>query len=125
MPAYDEAEIPPAPIASVTWASPAAPDRKAETRALIDSGAAVTVAPPDVFLALGVKSIGWLEATGYQGEAERHQVFEVSLEIEGHLLPLLRVAEAEVDEAIIGRDVLNRFILTLNGPALTFDLSAP
>jgi hypothetical protein len=29
----------------------------------------------------------------------------------------------DLDHAILGRDVLNRFCLTLNGPDLTLDLS--
>jgi hypothetical protein len=35
----------------------------------------------------------------------------------------LKVVATDFDFAVVGRDVLNRFYMLLNGPELTFDLS--
>jgi hypothetical protein len=39
--------------------------------------------------------------------------------------PFVEVVAAPIPYAILGRDVLNHFILTLNGKGLTFELQDP
>ena len=74
-------------------------------------------------LALLPQSHAWMH--GYDATFSRRPVYYVALTLEGvHLAPIRCVATARSD-VLLGRNVLNRFIITLDGTNLTFTMRAP
>jgi hypothetical protein len=49
----------------------------------------------------------------------------VRLTVEGFDLPVVRCVTASRANVLLGRNVLNRFIITLDGKNLTFELKDP
>ena len=99
MPAYDTSFHPPAPVVDVTVAHPVAGTRGRALRAKLDCGADGTYA--------------W------------RPVFYVRMRVEAFDLAVVRCVAADRTTVLVGRNVLNRFILILNGKQLTFDLQDP
>jgi len=52
-------------------------------------------------------------------------LYYIAMEIAGYNIPLVEVTAVQRSDVLLGRDVLNQFILTLDGKALTFDLRDP
>jgi predicted aspartyl protease len=120
MPAYNESLFsPPAPVASAAL-------RNTETGTtrgvllLIDSGADVTLLPRPAVEALGIQSSGTYELMGFDGstsfaDAVRADLLFLNKTFKGQFL----LVNQEV--GILGRDVLNRVALLLDGPHLTWE----
>lgn len=88
--------------------------------ALVDSGAEATILPLDVLLAAGVEPVGRARLRWGHGPSIAYDVYLAILEIGPHQLPGVRVlADQRFSEAVLGRDVLNQLVVTLNGPGLT------
>jgi hypothetical protein len=51
--------------------------------------------------------------------------YSVTFEVEEYVVQDVEVAASPRRDILLGRDVLNRFILTLDGKSLTFDLKDP
>jgi predicted aspartyl protease len=92
-------------------------------RALIDSGADLSVVPRATLEALALPQVSTTRIQGVTGVAESTSVHAAAFEIAGST-ELVEVV-AFGDEAILGRDLLNRFVLELDGPGETLTISAP
>jgi len=120
---YDEVLFsPPAPAISIEVRSPAfAMDSYAEhILALIDTGAYGTAIPWSVIERLNLQKVDEAEVKGYdQRDYQLKPVFSAHISIQ-HLKPLIiRAIPIESDDyAIIGRDIINKWQLDLNGPGL-------
>lgn len=115
---------PPAPIVSTEWRSPASPDARNPERlpALIDSGADGCVIPQNLIAILGLCQVDEIMAGGYDDEEEdlvQKPVYSVHLTIPP-LEPLVIevIPKDSGDYAIIGRNIINDWLLTLDGPKL-------
>jgi len=62
---------------------------------------------------------------GYDGTYSRRPVYYVRLTVEGFDLPAGRCVAADRANVLLGRNVLNRFIVTLDGKNLTFEFQDP
>jgi len=120
MPAYNEGLFsPPAPVVSATLRNP----ETGTTRGvllLIDSGADVTLLPRSAVDALGIQGSGTYELMGFDGatsfaDAVRADLLFLNKTFKGQFL----LVNQEV--GILGRDVLNRVALLLDGPHLTWE----
>jgi predicted aspartyl protease len=93
--------------------------------ALVDSGADGTLVPVDLLDEIGARLVGAARIKGILGDSQVADIYLVSLRIGPHLLSTLRVvAAAEGDEIILGRNVLNQLVVTLNGLASAVEISA-
>jgi len=114
---------PPAPAINVELRSPAFPLNHYAERilALIDTGADGTVIPWSSIERLNLQQVDQAEVKGYdQKDFSLLPVFSVHLTIPGLDSLIVRVVPKESDDyAIIGRDVINKWLLKLNGPALS------
>ena len=97
----------------------------AVVRALVDSGAEATVLPLDVLAEVSAEQVGRARLRWGNAPGQPYDVYLVVLEIGPYRLPGVRVlADRRFGEAVIGRDVLNQLVVTLNGPGLTVEIAA-
>ncbi len=81
--------------------------------ALVDSGADITVVPEGLVQVLGLPPVSEVMICGVAGTA-RVPVYAAELEAVG----TRRIVEVVVGvDMLLGRDVLNRWVVTLDGPA--------
>ena len=122
---YDSDFSPPAPVLEITVYHPKTADLKTKVRAQLDPGSDISVLPESAADAIGLLRDGELEIESYDGLMARVPLCVVKLEVAGEMLPPMSVVVMPRSLAILGRDVLNNFILTLNGKDLTFELKDP
>jgi hypothetical protein len=125
VPAYDSSLNPPGPVADVVVMHPVKASRRHALRGKMDSGADTTVIPERVVTALGLAAHGHTWTRGFDGTYKRRLVFYVRMRVEGFDVPSVRCVAADRRTVLLGRNVLNRFIIVLNGKNLTFDLQDP
>lgn len=89
--------------------------------ALVDSGADATVIPIRFLDQIGATPVrrAWLRSA--TGERHSIQLYEVYLQIGTYGQYCVVVGDTFSDEAAVGRDILNRYIVKLDGPAITVE----
>jgi hypothetical protein len=102
-------------VADVTVAHPVSALRRRTVRAKLDGGADTTVIPERVVRQLGLTPRGHAWTRGFDGTYSRRPVFYVRMRLEGFDLPSVRCVAADRTTALVGRNVLNRFILIMDG----------
>jgi hypothetical protein len=118
---------PPAPALSAEWRSPAAtsePNPKL-LPALIDTGADCSTLPQILIESLRLQQVSEEWVRGYDDEKPvQKPVYSVHLTVTP-LTPILVpvIPNDSADHAIIGRDVINTWLITLNGPKLKAQVS--
>jgi aspartyl protease len=122
VPAFDRSFIPPAPVADVLIAHPVSNATSRPLRGKLDTGADLTVIPETLVAVLALVGRAHVWARGYDGTYSQRPVYYVRLTLEGHDLPAVRCIAADRTNVLLGRNVLNRFIITLDGKNLRFDL---
>ncbi len=125
MPVYDTGFHPPAPVADVTVAHPVTGLGSGTLRGKLDTGADVTVIPTRLVALLQITPKGHSWTRGYDGTYARRLVYYVRMSVEGFELPTVRCIATDRTDVLLGRNVLNRFLITLDGKNLVFDLQDP
>jgi len=114
---YDRAYFPAFPVLDFTI-SATMDGRQQMMSGLIDSGSDITQIPLPVLQAIGARDVDdrWVrDASGLRVPVT---IYVVQLQIGSSALPSVEVVgRTGSSETIIGRDVLNQFIVTLNGLA--------
>ncbi len=123
MPAYDTAHNPPAPVADVTVTHPVTGAERGALRGKLDTGADVTVIPDKLVTQLSLTPKGNIWTRGYDGSYSQRPVYYVRLTIEGFSVTSARCIATARADVLLGRNVLNRFFITLDGKRQTFALS--
>ena len=83
--------------------------------ALLDTGADMTAIPSSLVNELELKKIDEIIVTDYQDNFLRTSIFVIRVML-GELLDLnIRVITSDLDYVHIGRDIMNKWILYLNG----------
>ncbi len=84
--------------------------------AIVDSGADATQIPLPVLRQLQARQglTGWLREAA--GGRYRVNLYKVALQIAEHRPFFVDVVGTQQDDVIVGRDVLNQFMVTLNAP---------
>ncbi len=122
MPAYDRSFTPPAAVADVSLSHPIADLTSGPLRGKLDSGADISVIPERWITPLGLSPRASVWARSYDGSYSQRAVYYVRFTIEGHELPAVRCLAANRDGILVGRNVLNRFVISLDGKRLRFTL---
>jgi hypothetical protein len=127
MTTYNQAFFdPPAPAASVTLRSRESGEAVDDVVMLIDSGADVTLIPRASAQRLNVESVEneLYELTGFDGSRSYAPVIQLQLVFLNRIFSG-RFLLIDQEWGILGRDVLNRVGLILDGPALTWSEAPP
>ncbi len=91
--------------------------------ALLDSGADGTFVPHHLLKQIGAERSSWVIIRTHFEQVQRLPTYVVDVQVNDILLPgVFVVAHTTNDEIIVGRNVLNKLSLFLDGPALTTDL---
>ena len=123
--AYDTSSQPPAPFIEFEVVSPQDSTQRRLAQGLLDTGAEVSVLPVELLTALQIPKASDLSVESWDGSPTLVNTYLVTLEVADAHLDSIEVVAALMPYAILGRDVLNHFILTLNGKDLTFELQDP
>ena len=113
---YSSDYDPPVPVCSVTITSATAAGT-VQLQAIVDTGADATIIPIHYLRQIGARPAFEAGLRSHWGERRMVFVYLVDLKIELHTLPsVFVVGDDQGDETILGRDVLNKLVVTLDGP---------
>ncbi len=121
---YDTTIKPPAAFVQVTLFDPIT-GLSVQKPGKLDTGASITVLPESVVTTLRLKAVSEGFVTGFDGKGSLCPLYYIAVEIAGYDIPIIEVTSAQRSDVLLGRDILNQFILTLDGKALTFYLRDP
>ena len=115
---YSTRYYPPAPVMEMLIRDVERAKPKLSVIGLIDSGSDVTMIPIDVLEAIKAQFIEKRQIRGVSGFSYSVDTYFVTVHIGPHTIYAIEVVALERgDETLIGRDVLNHLIVTLNGLA--------
>ena len=117
---YNNEIVPPIPDLEIALGLPQATETLGPFCAIVDSGADATLIPTETLKHLGVQA--WDEAIlrGPWGEGRRIYTYLVDVHIYGQVFPGIEVVGDDEGETIVlGRNLLNKLILLLDGPDTT------
>lgn len=117
---YDASYSPPAPVIAAEISSLLHPRRQRTAPALLDTGADITAIPAEFAQPLNLYPIGRLQLEGVSGKLIPSLIYAVRFQVGGLAIPRLEVVLTPFEFAVLGRDVLNRFYIRLDGPELQF-----
>ena len=120
---YDLSHSPPIPVLRLSLSAPAEAPRLGPVTAIVDTGADGTLIPSDYLEAIEAIGSGEAILHGLLGETRAVQLFEVDIHLDSRILPgVIAVADDYGHDVVLGRNVLNRLILLLDGPGRQTDL---
>lgn len=113
---YSSAYFPPAPILDVVFVAQPNGKRTDAVAGFVDTGADASIVPLYLLDQIGARYVTEHRVRSYFGEARKVHSYLVDVVIDDITLPGIEVVGDTVDETLIGRDVLNRLRLVLDGP---------
>lgn len=121
---YSRDFAPPAPVVGIMLTTMATDAKVGPITALVDTGADATVVPIECLDRIKAPMTIEMWARGKWGGRKRVNLFLVDVHIGENVLPHVQVVGDEAgDEVILGRDVLNKLKLLLDGPAAVAHVS--
>jgi predicted aspartyl protease len=110
---YDLEQLPPAPVLPIRLSAPLG-EPSVLLVALIDTGADMTVVPRALARRLRLPVVGAVSVRGVAGSRSKCAVHAAAVEVDGHreIIEVLGLGK----EALAGRNLLNQWILNLDGP---------
>ncbi len=113
---YDDAYDPAAPVCQINL-SVAATGSSVSLPAIIDTGADATIVPLEYLRQIGARRVFEASLRSQWGERRRVYLYLIDLRLGELMLPgAYVVGDDRGDEVVLGRDVLNRLRLLLDGP---------
>jgi predicted aspartyl protease len=115
---------PPMPVVEVTLKNPVTEKEVSVEEALVDSGADGTIAPLRLLKQIQARRVDTVNMRPMRGPVYRVDIYEVELRIGSFRVPKAQVvADPQNEEMILGRNVLNQFVVTLNGLASMVEIT--
>jgi predicted aspartyl protease len=114
---YDFSLFPPAPQLEIRLIAQPHGEAYGPIPALVDTGADATIIPIAVVRQLRAGAVTLKVVRGYTGGRRAVRTYLVDIEVGPFTVPGVEiVGDDAVDELLLGRDVLNRLRLLLDGP---------
>ncbi len=115
---YSSEYFPPAPVVEIIIRPTAGGGTEVSLPAFVDSGADGTMLPIDALTTVGARYIETRRMRGVTGHTLTVDMYLVTVQVGAYVLPGIEaIAVTGEAEAILGRDVLNQFVISLNGLA--------
>ena len=115
---YSTEYLPAAPVMEIRLGAPGTEPSLGFLEALVDTGADATIVPIAHLRQIKAKKIDQATLHSQWGERRAVALYAVALEINQYRFDAIRVVGDEIgDEVILGRNLLNRLRLLLDGPA--------
>jgi predicted aspartyl protease len=116
---YDSAYFPPAPMIELAFSSATIGRMTPGLRAFVDSGADATLVPRSLLEEIQATFADDAYLRSQWGERRRVRLYVVDVKIGDWVLPgVTVVGDDRSSELIVGRDVLNRLRILLDGPTM-------
>ncbi|NJO84209.1 MAG: hypothetical protein HC828_16425 [Blastochloris sp.] len=119
---YDLSFQPPVPALYIEAISPSTSVRR-NILAKLDTGADETIIPEDLAADLNLLLRGQSLTFAFDNSTQLYLSYTIDLLITGHNFIDLEVTAAPITYILLGRDVLNEFVITLDGPQRMFTIS--
>jgi hypothetical protein len=117
---YNYEVAPPIPDLEIALGLPQATETVGPFRAIVDSGADAALIPIAMLKQLGAQAWDEVMLRGPWGERRRIYTYIVDVHIYGRVFPGIEVVGDTLGETIVlGRTLLNKLILLLDGPDTT------
>lgn len=121
--AYNTRYVPPAPHLEIRLAVPDEAFRMAPLTVLVDTGADATIIPLRYIEPFGAQIDNRKYLRSQWGERRIVDVYLLDVQVGDLRLPLIEiVADERGTEAILGRSVLNRLTMVLDGPQQVLEI---
>jgi predicted aspartyl protease len=112
------------PVVEAILQNPVTEEGVTIERVLVDSGADGTIVPLRFLKEIHARRVDTVNMRPLRGPVYRVDVYEVELRIGSFRVPKAQVvADPQNEGMILGRNVLNQFIVTLNGLASVVEIS--
>lgn len=116
---YDEMDFePPAPLAETKVLAPGRDSPIQTVKMQLDSGSDMTCVPKKVTSRLRTLDYGSVVAVDFGGHQSTYRTVFISFSFAGFDFKNIEALEIEGDFGLFGRDVLNKLMLSLDGPNL-------
>ena len=120
---YDRNYFPPAPVLQVRFITPEWDLRTESLQAIVDTGADGTLAPTKYLQQIEASVGGESSIRSQWGERRVVDLYLIDVEIDRLTLPgIWVVGDESGEEIVLGRNVLNRLRLLLDGPVATTEV---
>ena len=121
--AYDAQYVPPAPVVEILLGAPEEPYSVGPLHTIVDTGADATLVPLGHIKSLGLPIDNRKYLCSQFGERILVDVYTVDIGLDGLRFPLIEViADESGNEAILGRNIPNKLVVTLDGPRQVLEL---
>ena len=118
---YNRALNPPAPFLDIVVANRINRRWRATLPALLDTGSEITAIPERYIERLRLYSVGQIKLTGIHSTKIGY-TYSLNLQLLTYKFTDVEVVSTPLEFAVVGREILNDLLLTLDGPSLTFSV---
>lgn len=120
---YDQRNFnPPAPVMEVSLSIPSMQSVILKSPALLDSGADITVIPEQIVQQLQLRYVDEITASGYDGVPKQTFLYSVKLIFDDLGDFIVRAVASNNDHVLVGRNILNKWSLLLEGRKKIFEI---
>jgi predicted aspartyl protease len=120
---YSANYTPPIPTCQVYLGPGGGETRLGPLEALIDTGADITVIPIHYLRQIKAKRVSRGKARSLWGDTRTVDIYAVALAVNGlQVAALQTLADDQGEEIVLGRQVLNRLKIVLDGPAAVMEI---
>jgi clan AA aspartic protease len=121
---YNFEYSPPAPSLTVKLTRPLS-DRSLEIQAKLDTGADITILPQYAIDELGLIPSSYVYVQSFDGRRVLRYTYLVNISFQNFEYKMVEVIGIKRRDALLGRDILNRLKIILNGKNLEFTMLDP